>query len=453
MNAPGPVNTQPWPATSFRTQIVVSTVCLVAFAMVLLALGVQVVLAEVVNRDVDTVLHNRTDAVIGAIQPSPDPLGMEVQPSTLEPGVIVYSATGRTVAGNVSPALKDEADALRLTKKPRAIDVAETHRLLATPFSLPASETAQATSGVVVVTERLQPYEQSETYALLASLVLGLLVTAAAGLMARWVTHKALAPVAVMAARASDWSEHDLARRFELGEPNNEITALGSTLNQLLERVSMAIRAEQRLTAELAHELRTPLTSIQGAADLALLRGGLSPEARKDLEQVAASSRTMGNTITALLDLARGGSGSTGNSTSMLADVLRVVTDQQSGRLVGVDLAGNDRVRLAAPLDQAARALLPVVENAKRHARSTVMISCQVDVSHLDIFVDDDGPGLAQGASGDLFAPGTTGRDDGTGLGLGIARRTARSLGGDIMIADRPTGAPGARFVIRLPRV
>ena len=80
-----------------------------------------------------------------------------------------------------------------------------------------------------------------------------------------------------MAERAADWSEHDLTHRFDLGPPTNELAALGETLDHLLDRVASAILSEQRLTAELAHELRTPLTSIQGSADLALLRGVRRP--------------------------------------------------------------------------------------------------------------------------------------------------------------------------------
>ena len=76
-----------------------------------------------------------------------------------------------------------------------------------------------------------------------------------------------------MAERAADWSEHDLTHRFDLGPPTNELAALGETLDHLLDRVASAISSEQRLTSELAHELRTPLTSIQGSADLALMRG------------------------------------------------------------------------------------------------------------------------------------------------------------------------------------
>ena len=86
-----------------------------------------------------------------------------------------------------------------------------------------------------------------------------------------------------MAQRASEWSEHDLSHRFSLGPPTNELESLGSTLDQLLDRVTSAILSEQRLTAELAHELRTPLTNIQGSAGLALMRGVRDVEDRRGL--------------------------------------------------------------------------------------------------------------------------------------------------------------------------
>ena len=60
----------------------------------------------------------------------------------------------------------------------------------------------------------------------------------AVGLIARWVSTRSLAPVAQMAERATDWSEHDLDHRFDLGPPVNELTALGATLDGLLDRVA-----------------------------------------------------------------------------------------------------------------------------------------------------------------------------------------------------------------------
>src|SRR5206468_229964 len=73
-----------------------------------------------------------------------------------------------------------------------------------------------------------------------------------------------------MTAQASDWSDHDLERRFSLGQPHDELTQLAFTLDRLLDRLAATLRHEQRLSAELSHELRTPLANIAAQAQFAL---------------------------------------------------------------------------------------------------------------------------------------------------------------------------------------
>ncbi len=180
------------------------------------------------------------------------------------------------------------------------------------------------------------PYERSELYAFLAAVVLGVLVVGATAVMAWRVTAQALKPVAVMAERATEWSEHDLAHRFALGPPTNELAALGETLDHLLDRVASVIRSEQRLTSELAHELRTPLTAIQGSADLALLRGVDDPAVREDLDQIAASAREMGSVIATLLDLARDRT-APGRDECRVADVMPSLVAAAAGGVEVVD--------------------------------------------------------------------------------------------------------------------
>nr|WP_246299311.1 HAMP domain-containing sensor histidine kinase [Nocardioides panaciterrulae] len=234
----------------------------------------------------------------------------------------------------------------------------------------------------------------------------------------------------------------------------------------------MTIRAEQRLTAELAHELRTPLAAIQGSADLALLRGGLSEEVRADLEQVAASSRVMAETISTLLDLARR-AGDEPTATCRLGDVVEAVRPLVPAGPEGAGGAGggvvggtgdggvggtgwseavpDPAVRLAAPRDLVVRALSPVIENAVRHARSAISLRAVASASAVELHVHDDGPGVDDSVREQLFAPGTVGPGGGTGLGLGIARRVARSIGGDVELAE--DDGPGATFVVRVPRL
>ena len=258
---------------SFRAKIVVSTVLLMAVAMVLVGLGIQLLLDQTARRDIDRVLNERAAAMITVVD---DASGgdLTVPPDSLSPGAAVFASDGTFVAGTVEPDAREAAQRLGREAQEQRMTVGDDEvRLLAVPFT-----TSNGAKGTMVVGAETAPYERSELYALLATAILGLLVVAGSAVIALRVTRQALRPVAQMADRAADWSEHDLEHRFDLGPATNELAALGQVLDRLLDRVASVILAEQRLTAELAHELRTPLTSIKGSADLALLRGVDDPD-------------------------------------------------------------------------------------------------------------------------------------------------------------------------------
>lgn len=435
----------PW---SFRRQVVVLMTAIAATAMLLLTLVLQVVLAAVANADVDRALQDRAEAVVAATRGSSGDGSITVPDPVLGPGVAVYDDTGRLVAGSTPPNLRRSYELLARTRRTVVEATAgEQDRVRARPFATPDGR-----RGVVVVSERLHPYEEAESLALLVSLLTGALATAAVAGTAAWAVRRALRPVAEMAATASDWSEHELNRRFSLGPPHNELTALAATLDTLLDKVSSAIRSEQQLTAELAHELRTPLTGVQGTADLLLLRDGprLSDDAREDLQEVAAASRRMATTITTLLDLARTNGSLATTPTCNLAEVAReVVAHAASGDVRTRVEVGAERVALSHPL--AVRTLSPVVDNALHFARSTVWLTSTVVDGCVELTVTDDGPGVGAVEPEVLFQPGrTSGSTGGAGLGLAISRRIARTAGGDVRVADPPEGG-GGRFVLRLP--
>jgi len=248
-----------------------------------------------------------------------------------------------------------------------------------------------------------------------------------------------------MAERASDWSEHDLGHRFDLGPADDELAQLGETLDHLLDRVSSTIRAEQRLTSELAHELRTPLTAIQGSADLALLRGVADDETRADLVEISRSARAMADVISTLLDVARD---PTSAGTCQVAEIVESLLRSVPAHLDLVDETEPSAARIAGPPSLVLRAVAPVLDNAVAHARSRITLRA-ADLPHVvAITVADDGPGLDARVRSSIFEAGVSG-GGGTGLGLGIAQRVARSLGGEILVEDPEAGAS---FVVRLPR-
>lgn len=426
------------PRISLRAQIVLTTLVLTALGMLLVTAAFHLGLENLGRRDVSQVLQTRADIAIRSLQQS-TATTPTIPSDDLDPGDVVFDWRGRPVAGSPLRRLDREYVSLASVTEPTLRQVDETATLWATPFS------TGSTRGVIVVATSLRSYESSESNALLLSIASGVLVVAAAGLVANWITRRALRPVATMASTAAAWSQHDLGRRFDLGSPDNELTSLGATLDRLLDQVAGAIRSEQRLTSELAHELRTPLTTIQGLTDLTLLRHDLPPEARDTLEQVSATSRSMAATVTALLDVARdiGPTHSTSSLTEVVAAAVDAVSSSAS-HAPSISVTAND-VIVDVPTTLALRVMTPVLENAARHALAVVRVVAGGSApGRATIVIEDDGGGVT--ADEDIFLPGVT--TTGGGLGLSLARRLARTYGGDVVLTS---AAHPTTFEIRLP--
>ena len=106
--------------------------------------------------------------------------------------------------------------------------------------------------------------------------------------------------------------------------------------------------------------------------------------------------------------------------------------------------------------EQLARAVGNVVDNAVRHARTTVALSVAASGDDAVVAVSDDGPGIPPERRDEVFERFTrldgarAAGEGGTGLGLAIARDVVVAHGGTIAVD--PDHHPGARFVITLPR-
>jgi len=169
---------------------------------------------------------------------------------------------------------------------------------------------------------------------------------------------------------------------------------------------------------------------------------------REALEEISEASRRMTTTITTLLDVARSDASMMDAASCSVADVVRDVLAAlpHGGLMVRVDLVDQ---RVAAPETIMMRALTPIVANAIRFAHDQVVITTVTGTpGALDLVVEDDGPGV-DGDPEKIFEPGvTTSGGSGAGLGLTIARRMARSVGGDLEVARARTPT---RLVLRVP--
>lgn len=440
-------------STGLRGRIVRSTALVTAVAMAAVIATVLLVLAALTRDSVTTALEDRLDLVLATASAGDGDgdgdtgLGLAAPDDAIDEAVWIFDAAGQQLRGpNAGRNVQDTAESLADVTERTSLERRE-RLYLAAPVPSAGSDDPV---GVVVVSESLEPYERTRNVVAIGLVALGVIVTVGTSAIAAWTVRRALAPVGSMATRAEEWSEHDLDSRFAASPGGgDEIAALGDTLNLLLDRVAGALRGEQRLTAELAHELRTPLTAIRGEAEIALMMGPDDRVAAR-LREVVALVERMSTTITTLLDVARG-EGDRGSTCGPGEVVRAVLADQHErpGISTRVDV-GAGVPDAGAPLALATRALAPLVDNAVTHASTTVTITVIAHDRRVEISVADDGPGVPDVVGEDLFVPGTRAPGSaGAGLGLALARRVARSLGGDVVLTS--TGQPTV-FTLSLPR-
>jgi signal transduction histidine kinase len=298
-----------------------------------------------------------------------------------------------------------------------------------------------ATDGAVVVGLAVEPFETLQAEVLVGSLILAALVMLAGYFAIRRAVDGALRPVADMTRRAENWGAHDLDRRFDLGPATDELTGLAATLDSLLARIAASRRHEQRFAGEVAHELRTPITALRARAELALREGVGETGA---LRAVVAQAERLDRTVETLLALAR----QELDPTQSTVDVAAL-----AGELEGLEVtAPPDLPRAEGEPDIVRRALAPLVVNAHQHARERVWLELSAAHGRVRVAVHDDGPGLAPALGDRVFEPGVRGSDapaGGAGLGLSLARRLARTCGGDVVAGN----GPGGCFVLELPAI
>jgi signal transduction histidine kinase len=228
-------------------------------------------------------------------------------------------------------------------------------------------------------------------------------------------------------------------------------------VGRTLRPVEEAAERERRFVADASHELRSPLTRIRSEIEVDLAhpeRADLAATQRSVLEEATALELLVDD----LLHLARSDAGrapAVDAAVDLDDIVLRHVARLRADGRVRVDASDVSAAQVrgdAAALD---RAVANLVDNAARHATTTVTLTLAEHDGAAVLGVGDDGPGIPVDRRDVVFErfarlddarSRTTG---GTGLGLAIAREVARHHGGDVTIDAEH--ADGARFVLRLP--
>ncbi|MFG2005634.1 sensor histidine kinase [Spirillospora sp. NPDC048911] len=268
---------------------------------------------------------------------------------------------------------------------------------------------------------------------------------------------RALQPVNEIRRELDEITASDLERRVPVPPRDDEIARLARTVNATLDRLEGAVAKQRAFVSDLSHELRSPLTGLRTELELALsdLDATDVPETLQAILRNAERLHAVVDDLQALarLDCQAG--------LKRESVDLHALADQEilrRPRRSKVTIDGDDTVVIQGGRNELARLFANLIDNADRHATSTLTVTVRNVPHGARVEVIDDGPGIAPGDRERVFerfarlADGVHRDAGGTGLGLSIARDIAAAHGGTLTITDREDETEGARFLLDLPR-
>jgi len=254
----------------------------------------------------------------------------------------------------------------------------------------------------------------------------------------------------------------------------DEIGHLSGTLRDMTNALYSRIEAIESFAADVAHELKNPLTSLRSAVETLPVartdesRGRLLSIIQHDVQRldrlisdISDASRLdaeLQRQEAAPVDLAK-----------LLNTLVSVANEVKRDDGVKVTLRFEGGGASAFEVSGYDSRLGQVVDNLIENARSfsppggTVRVTCRRLKNTVEIFVDDDGPGVRPDAFEKVFERFYTDRPhqgfgQNSGLGLSISKQIVDAHGGAIWVENRPgppdehgeATAAGARFIVRL---
>ena len=210
------------------------------------------------------------------------------------------------------------------------------------------------------------------------------------------------------------------------------------------------------LSGAIAHELKNPLASVKGLGSLLARR---MTSGTKDAERMAVmleEVERMGSIIDEFLNFSRPLTEMTRRATpppQLVDKALALHRPLADGHGVKLEVEVSATEPFAGDPRKLMQVLVNLLHNAieASPASATVRLVARDEGSDLCFEILDEGPGIDEQIRDRLFAPGTTTKPAGSGIGLTVARAIAQQHGGTLELLDRPKG--GCRAVLRLPRV
>ncbi len=243
------------------------------------------------------------------------------------------------------------------------------------------------------------------------------------------------------------------SERVEVPPTGDEIERLAITVNSMLDRLEDHHNRQQQFVGDASHELKSPIANMQAELETTVLSDPSWPETR---DRLVEQTTRLGSIISDLLVLAaQDEEAEFDHETFEFEDLVSEVTEEAvASSNLNVDVWDMEPARVTGNMEHLRRAVKNVVENAVRHADSTIKVEMHNRGNSVEVDVSDDGDGIPEADRERVFErfarlDDARARDEGgTGLGLAIARETLERFGGSVRIDESESGGAKVKMVL-----
>lgn len=229
------------------------------------------------------------------------------------------------------------------------------------------------------------------------------------------------------------------------------------------DKAKEAERMKIKFIQNMSHEVRTPLNIISGFAQvISEPDNNITEEERAEIAaRIANSTNNIVNIINEILDISGKESIHYIDKNDMMYcnEVARKVLDQfvdnEEGNEVRFESDLKDSYKIKTNKQEVEKILGNLLKNAcKFTEKGIVTVNCHLDEMENDMVcfsITDTGKGIKEGEEEKIFEHfyKVDAYKEGVGLGLPLARRVARQLGGDVVLDT--SYKEGSRFILKLP--
>ena len=249
-------------------------------------------------------------------------------------------------------------------------------------------------------------------------------------------------PIINLARAAEKFGKGDYINEFR-PTGASEIRKAGYEFDRMVKRINKHLNQRSEMLSGISHDLRTPLTRLK--LQLAMLsQKEIATSMTNDINE-------MENMLNNYLQFAKSQVQEESEAININEFLKEIIKEKKSDNL-NLKISGN--IDIIARKISLKRCINNIIENGLHYGKN-VEVNISKTSNRLNIFIDDDGPGIPEDQYKNVFKPfyrldkSRNLNKSGVGLGMAIAEDIVRSHGGTIQLAKSDKN--GLKVKISLP--